>query len=66
MSQTVQKSNADRLKTFIGFLRYDSQEPKTIADGFSNVERAAADFIENNFALVQGMADAYHERGAEK
>lgn len=48
--------NAERLKVLITFL----QDDKLGAD-YRNVERAAADFLANNFTLVQGIADRYDE-----
>jgi hypothetical protein len=59
MSQVI-KTNADRLKTLIGFLEAD------VAPDLGNIEKAAADFLTNNFQLVVGVADAFDERDAEK
>lgn len=60
MSLKMDKSNDDRLKMLISFLRADD------AKDMGNVEKAAADFLENNFVLVIGVADAYDERDSEK
>ena len=56
----LNKSNDDRLKMLIGFLRADK------SPDMGNVNLAAADFLANNFTLVIGTADAYDERDAEK
>lgn len=56
----MDKSNDDRLKMLIGFLRADK------SPDMGNVNLAAADFLANNFTLVIGTADAYDERDAEK
>jgi hypothetical protein len=56
----MDKSNDDRLKMLIGFIREDK------AKDMGNVEKAAADFLENNFTLIIGIAEAYDERDGEK
>ena len=48
--------NARRLETLIGFLNAD------VAPDLGNIEKAAADFLRNNFVLVVGVADAFDER----
>ena len=48
--------NARRLDMLIGFLEAD------VAPDLGNIEKAAADFLRNNFVLVVGIADAFDER----
>ena len=48
--------NIKRLDTLIGFLNAD------VAPDLGNIEKAAADFLRNNFVLVVGIADAFDER----
>ena len=61
MSLKMEKTNKERLDLLIGFLKNDK-----MAEDMGNVEKAAADFLENNFQLVLGVADAFDERDAEK
>jgi len=58
MSLTINKSNADRLKLLIGFLRADK------SPDMGNLNQAAAEFLELNASLVEGMADAMDEKAS--
>jgi hypothetical protein len=56
-SLDMNKTNADRLKLLVGFLRTDD------AKDMGNMEKAAAEFLELNASIVEGMADAMDEKG---
>lgn len=60
MSLKMDKSNAERIQSLIGFLRADKE-----AD-MGNAEKAAAKVLEENFTKVVSYAEAMDERDNEK
>jgi hypothetical protein len=61
----MESPNAERLQMLIGFLKADSEHPDTKEGKLSNVELAAAYFLNEHFTLVVSKADAYDEIDAQ-